>query len=75
MSELERFIKSTLIDWRRNSEAELTACTMGMEELENMIESLEARQIQTEAHLSGLQNSFIALESLLRHLNNVLQQN
>ncbi len=75
MSELERFIKNTLIDWRRNSEAELTACAMGMEELENRIKSLEARHIQTEAHLSGLQNSFTALESLLRHLNNVLQQN
>jgi hypothetical protein len=75
MSELERFIKNTLIDWRRNSEAELTACAMGIEELEHGIKSLKARQLQTEAHLSGLQNSFTALESLLRHLNNVLQQN
>jgi chromosome segregation ATPase len=75
MSELERFIKNTLIDWRQSSEAELTACTMGMEELENRIKSLGARQLQTEAHLEELQNSFTSLESLLRHLNNVLQQN
>jgi uncharacterized small protein (DUF1192 family) len=74
MTELEGFIQNTLLEWRRTAEAESAALAMGIEELGKRIAVLEARQLQSEAHLSGLQNSFTALESLLRHLNNVLQQ-
>ena len=74
MTELERFIQNSLIAWRRDSEMELTAQGMGIEELGKRIAVLEAQRIQTEVRLEELRNSLIALEPLLRHLNDVLQQ-
>ena len=74
MTELERLIQNSLIEWRRNSEAELTAQAKGIEELERRIQVLDTHRIQTETQLEELQNSFIALEPLLRHLNDVLQR-
>lgn len=74
MTELERFIQNSLIAWRRDSEMEMTAQGMGIEELGKRIAVLEAQRIHTEIRLEELRNSLIALEPLLRHLNNVLQQ-
>ena len=74
MTELERFIQNSLIAWRRDSEMELTAQGMGIEEVGKRIAVLEAQRIQTEVRLEELRNSLIALEPLLRHLNDVLQQ-
>ena len=74
MTELERFIQNSLIAWRRDSEMEMTAQGMGIEELGKRIAILEAQRIQTEVRLEELRNSLIALEPLLRHLNDVLQQ-
>ena len=74
MSELERFIQNSLIAWRRDSEMEMTAQGMGIEELGKRIAVLEAQRIQTEVRLEELRNSLMALEPLLRHLNDVLQQ-
>ena len=74
MTELERFIQSSLIAWRRDSEMEMTAQGMGIEELGKRIAVLEAQRIQTEVRLEELRNSLIALEPLLRHLNDVLQK-
>jgi hypothetical protein len=74
MTELERFIQNSLIAWRRDSEMEMTAQGMGIEELGKRIAVLEAQRIQTEVRLEELRNSLIALEPLLRHLNDVLQQ-
>lgn len=74
MTELERFIQNSLIAWRRDSEMEMTAQGMGIEELGKRIAVLEAQRIHAEVRLEELRNSLIALEPLLRHLNNVLQQ-
>ena len=74
MTELERFIQNSLIAWRRDSEMEMTAQGMGIEELGKRIAVLEAQRIHTEIRLEELRNSLIALEPLLRHLNDVLQQ-
>ena len=74
MTELERFIQNSLIAWRRDSEMELAAQGMGIEELGKRIAVLEAQRIQTEVRLEELRNSLIALEPLLRHLNDVLQK-
>ncbi len=74
MTELERFIQNSLIAWRRDSEMEMLAQGMGIEELGKRIAMLEAQRIHTEIRLEELRNSLIALEPLLRHLNDVLQQ-
>jgi hypothetical protein len=74
MAELERFIQNSLIAWRRDSEMEMTAQGMGIEELGKRIAVLEAQRIHTEIRLEELRNSLMTLEPLLRHLNDVLQQ-
>lgn len=74
MTELERFIQNTLLEWRRNSEMEITAQSMGIDELGRRMAILEAQHVQTEVRLEGLRNSLMTLEPLLKHLNDVLQK-
>ena len=74
MTELERFIQSTLIDWRQNSEMEIAAQSMGMDELGKRMAILEARHVRAEVRLESLRNSLMTLEPLLKHLNDVLQK-
>jgi hypothetical protein len=74
MTELERFIQHSLIEWRRNSEMEIAAQSMGIDELGRRMAILEAQHVQTEVRLEGLRNSLMTLEPLLKHLNDVLQQ-
>lgn len=74
MTELERFIQNSLIEWRRNSEMEIASQSMGIDELGRRMAILEAQHVQTEVRLEGLRNSLMTLEPLLKHLNDVLQQ-